>query len=116
MSNTPRTNFVIASYITARGRLQLINAMNEVDKAGYRVIYTDTDSIYAAPTDRTTPELYQKYFKPLIDTENKLGGFKLEMSENVGEDTATGVFVGLKLYALKGENTGKQKVVAKGVM
>ena len=38
------------------------------------------------------------------------------MSDNVGEDEAIGSFVSLKLYALKGRNTGKQKIVARGVM
>ena len=45
----------------------------------------------------------------------KLGYLKLEMDKHVGEKTATGVFVGLKMYALRGENTGKEKVCAKGI-
>lgn len=59
--------------------------------------------------------MYEKYVAPLIDNKN-LGGFKLEMKDNVGEDTATGVFIALKSYALKGENTGKEKIIAKGIM
>lgn len=38
------------------------------------------------------------------------------MSDNVGEEEAIGSFVSLKLYALKGPNTGQEKIVARGVM
>lgn len=38
------------------------------------------------------------------------------MSDNVGEEEAIGSFVSLKLYALKGPNTKKEKIVARGVM
>lgn len=41
---------------------------------------------------------------------------KLEMSDNVGESEAIGCFVSLKLYALRGSNTGKEKIVARGIM
>ena len=46
----------------------------------------------------------------------RLGGFKLEMKDNVGEEFAIGAFIAPKLYALKGPNTGKEKIVARGVM
>ena len=45
---------MIAAYITARGRLNLINGLECIEKAGYDAIYSDTDSIYAHKTDRFT--------------------------------------------------------------
>jgi DNA polymerase elongation subunit (family B) len=105
----------VASYITARGRLQLIDALEACEKAGYLPLYSDTDSIYAQKTDKSTPELFEKYIAPLLH-DSKLGGFKLEMNDNVGEDTAIGCFVAPKLYALKGPTTGEEKIVARGIL
>lgn len=48
--------------------------------------------------------------------DTRLGGFKLEMDDNVGEDKADGVFISPKLYALRGPTNGKEKVKARGVM
>lgn len=49
---------MIASYITARGRLNLINGLRSIENSGYDAIYSDTDSIYAHKTDRFTQELW----------------------------------------------------------
>lgn len=115
VSDCKRTNFMLASYITARGRLQLIDTLKAFDAAGLTPIYSDTDSVYAQITDKATPELHDKFIKPLLD-ETKLGAMKLEMHDNVGEDEAEGVFIAPKLYALRGKTTGKEKIVARGVM
>lgn len=115
VSEAKRTNFMLASYITARGRLQLIETLEAFDKAGYEPIYSDTDSVYAHITERATPELFQKYIAPLLN-DSRLGAMKLEMKDNVGEAEAVGVFVAPKLYALRGPNTGEEKVVARGIL
>ena len=115
VSGTARTNFMLASYITARGRLQIIDALERFDAAGYKPIYSDTDSIYAQVTDKVTKESFDQYVAPLLD-DSRLGAMKLEMADNVGEDEAVGAFVALKLYALRGPTTGKEKIVARGIM
>ena len=43
VSEASHTNFLIASYITARARLHIIEALEAFDQAGYEPIYTDTD-------------------------------------------------------------------------
>lgn len=115
VSEAKRTNFMLASYITARGRLQLIETLEAFDKAGYEPIYSDTDSVYAHITHRATEELFQQHITPLLN-DSRLGAMKLEMKDNVGEDEAIGVFVAPKLYALRGPNTGVEKVVARGIL
>lgn len=42
-----QSNVIIASQVTALGRIRLWKAMKEVMKAGGRLLYTDTDSIFA---------------------------------------------------------------------
>lgn len=41
---------------------------------------------------------------------------KLEMKDNVDENEAEGIFMSNKLYALRGPNSKKEKIVARGVM
>jgi DNA polymerase elongation subunit (family B) len=106
---------MIASYITARGRLQLIEALEAFDMAGYEPIYSDTDSVYAHVTPRATKESFDQHIAPLLH-DSRLGAMKLEMKDNVGEEEAIGVFVAPKLYALRGPTTGKEKVVARGIL
>ena len=48
--------------------------------------------------------------------DSRLGAMKPEMMDNFGEELAEGVFIALKLYALRGPNTRKEKIVARGVM
>lgn len=115
VSEAGHTNFLIASYITARARLHLIEIIEAFEMAGYEILYSDTDSIYARPGPNATPELFEKYVRPLLDS-TKLGGLKLEMRDNVKEDEAIGCFVACKLYALRGPNTKKEKIVARGIL
>lgn len=74
---------MLASYITARGRMTLIEGLIATTKAGYKALYSDTDSIYCQITDKVTDELKEKYLNPIL-SDTRLGGFKLEMSDNVG--------------------------------
>ena len=78
-------------------------------------IYSDTDSIYATLDSPSFSQAkFDKYVKPLLH-DTKLGAFKLEMSDNVAEDEADGVFLSCKLYALRGPNTEVEKVKGKGI-
>ncbi len=106
---------MLAAYITARARLNLLEGLEAVEAAGYDPIYSDTDSIYAHKTERHTPELFEKHLAPLLH-DSKLGAFKLETFDDVGEEFATGCFVAPKLYALKGPNTGIEVVKARDVV
>lgn len=46
-------NIAMAAAITAKGRLKLYRGFKEVEKEGGRVLYCDTDSIFAAfPKDK----------------------------------------------------------------
>ena len=40
----------------------------------------------------------------------------MEMEDNIGEKLGIGCFVAPKLYAIRGPNTLKEKIVARGVM
>jgi DNA polymerase elongation subunit (family B) len=115
VSSAKRTNFLLASYITARARLHLIDILEAFEKAGYEAIYSDTDSLYAHPRPDASRELFNKHITPLLNS-SKLGGLKLEMSDNVGEPTAEMAAVACKLYALRGLATGQEKIVARGVL
>lgn len=44
--NNDRTNFMIASYITAAARLKLIDFLEKLNNCGCLPIYSDSDSIY----------------------------------------------------------------------
>ena len=91
---------MIAAYITARGRLNLLNGLESIEKAGYIPLYSDTDSIYAQKTDKATHELWNEHMGPLMN-DNILGKFKLEMIDDVNTEYGIGCFVAPKLYALK---------------
>jgi DNA polymerase elongation subunit (family B) len=43
-----KNNIVLASCITSKARIKLYNAQNEVIKNHGRILYSDTDSIFAA--------------------------------------------------------------------
>lgn len=104
---------MLASYITARARLALIDILDAVVESGSLPLYSDTDSVYFQ--QRCTDEKLNQCLGHLLSN-SELGKSKLEMQDNVGEDTATGVFVAPKLYALRGtHNVGEEKVKAKGV-
>lgn len=104
---------MLASFITARARLQLVDMLEKLERCGCSPIYTDTDSVYFTTNNFDTQacqDLVTKEVDGLI-----LGKWKLEMSDNVGEETAIGAFACLKTYALKSEAMNKTKVKAKGV-
>jgi hypothetical protein len=78
-------------------------------------IYSDTDSIYASlDSPSFSQDKFDQYVKPLLH-DTKLGAFKLEMDDDVGEDEAEGIFLACKLYALRGPNTGVEMCKGKGI-
>ena len=84
VSDAKYTNFMLASYITSRARMQLIEGVEACLKAGMIPIYSDTDSIYASlDSPSFTQDKFDLYIKPLLH-DSKLGAFKLEMHDNVG--------------------------------
>lgn len=75
-----RQNYLIAGYITSYGRFVLHTYMREVEKAGGRIFYCDTDSIH-------TNIILRQYIG------NELGQLKCEEYEN-------GVWIAPKLYKI----------------
>lgn len=117
--NFSDTNFIIASYITARGRRLLHQYQTKIINLGYDIIYSDTDSLYFAANEKWTEEernKQQDYLnKNIIDNVN-LGGSKLEIADKISypySDDA--IFVGLKMYALRSTHTGKELITCKGL-
>jgi hypothetical protein len=45
--------------------------------------------------------------------DSRLGGFKLEMNDNVSRDEADGIFLACKFYALRSDK--KEKLKGKGI-
>lgn len=96
------SNILIALQITAKARVRLYKGIEEVQKVGGRIMYTDTDSIIAA--------FKKEEYKKILDT--KIGEVYFDSKK---EDTIIldGVFAMPKTYALKFEN-GKEIVKIKG--
>ena len=108
------TNFVIASYITARGRINLHKGIMAVQEEypESKILYCDTDSIYVGnmPVLNRDGPFYKQYIDDL-----RLGAFKPEMQDKVSCDTAEGVFVMNKGYALRNPVTGEESIKCKGL-
>jgi hypothetical protein len=88
-------NVATAASVTGFVRSMLIDAIHAVRSSGGTVFYTDTDSLV---TDAELP------------TSDDLGAWKLEM-----DGITQSAFAGKKLYALRNEKTGKEKLASKGV-
>ena len=115
VSATSRTNFMLASYITARSRRRLIEALYEIEKAGWVPLYSDTDSIYAHVPENYSQELYDKHIRPLLD-DSKLGAFKNETYDDCKSEYMEGCFVACKLYALRNpDDHSIEKIKARGI-
>jgi hypothetical protein len=98
----PKSNIAIAAAITSKARLKLYSGFMEVIKARGRLIYCDTDSIFAA-------------FKKDNNVENRLLGeyikFDTSKPDTVLKDS---VFISPKTYGLI-LNDGSEVIKMKGV-
>jgi hypothetical protein len=100
--SNPRANTAIAAVITARARVKLLEAFAEVKASGGRLLYCDTDSVFAA-------------FPKALTVENRLLGKHVTFDTSL-EDTIIGdsVFITPKTYGLRLAN-GKEFIKIKGV-
>jgi hypothetical protein len=83
-------------------------------KAGFLLIYSDTDSVYFCDNGQIPLELSNQRLALLKNdlSEDGLGGAKLEISDKIEEDFSNdAVFVCLKMYSYRGskksEKTGE---------
>lgn len=115
LSETKRTNFMLTSYITARSRRRLIQALYQFEKAGLIPCYSDTDSIYVHFPEDYSKQKFEQYVRPLLN-DNILGAFKDETYDDCGSDFVDACFVSCKLYALRNPNDHSRQVIkARGI-
>jgi DNA polymerase elongation subunit (family B) len=105
--DNPRTNFMLASFITARGRIHLIKSLYQLDKAKANVLYTDTDSAYFQVTPQTDMNVIKNEIcKNKLFHETGLGDYKLEMDDNfpgIKNASAEIIVFGPKFYVMRCE-------------
>jgi len=88
-----KSNIIMASCITSKARIKLYKAQKDVVNNGGRVLYSDTDSIFAA---------YKK------DVSNEIHGIINWSKEN--KNIEDSVFISSKTYGLKYKNTEEIKI------
>ncbi len=97
-----KSNIAIAAVITAKARIKLYEAQQDVLKAGGRLLYSDTDSIFAA-------------FNKNISIENTfIGNYVYFDTNKHGTEISDAVFINPKTYALLLKNN-EEIVKVKGV-
>lgn len=105
---------MLTSYITARSRRRLIEALYKFEKAGLVPLYSDTDSIYVHFPPDYSQDLFEQHVRPLLN-DNVLGAFKDETADDTGCDFMEATFVACKLYALRNPDGSKEVVKARGI-
>jgi hypothetical protein len=80
------TNFMIAAFITARGRINLHSGIMTISKEYPKAVvaYTDTDSIYVGNMEHVNTE--GPFYKRFVDGA-RLGAYKPEMDGKIGAPT-----------------------------
>lgn len=98
-----QTNIAMAAAITAKARIKLYEAQQEILAAGGRLLYSDTDSIFAS-------------FNPNMPVENRVLG-KHVYFDTQKEDTTIvdAVFISPKTYGLRLKNN-QEIIKIKGVV
>jgi len=90
--DSPHTIPCLSVFVTSYARIKLVKAMHRVEAAGYRVCYTDTDSIKIASADLVTPP-DTNVVGSIIHAGDDLGMFGHEP-----EHSGHYFFVGQKIY------------------
>lgn len=107
-ANTPRTNYMIASFITARSRLRLIKAARELSAIGCIVTYMDTDSVHISTNGPNYNAESLKQWNANNCHDNALGKWKIE------ETPELAIHLGAKIYGTV--NDGHEDLKMKGVL
>jgi hypothetical protein len=91
----------LAAFVTAYARLKLISGAKRLEKAGYKFVYCDTDSIKVTmPSGKTPSDAHRRRIDHLLGVGDMLGQFGYEH-----ESSGRYYFQGQKSYAkLKTEN------------
>lgn len=102
ITKTPRSNVALAACITSKARIKLYQAFKDVESSGGRILYCDTDSVFAA-------------FKPENVKKDKLLG-KHVIFDSFKNDTeiTDAVFISPKTYGVVLKD-GSELIKIKGV-
>ena len=97
------TNVALAAAITPKARIKLYKGFKEVEKAGGRILYTDTDSIIAAFRTKNLGNILNKKLALNIKFDTSIDGTVLKDA----------VFALPKAYSIKYLSNGTTKEVTK---
>lgn len=101
-------NYAIASAITSYGRIRLYEIYLDIIKKGFKIYYSDTDSVFT--------DLYMENYSDLVSkynlNTNVLGGLKNEMVPSCNE----GYIIGNKKYVFTNKEHNVIKTSFNGVM
>ena len=97
------TNVALAAAITSKARIKLYKGFKEVEKAGGRILYTDTDSIIAAFRTKNLGNILNKKLALNIKFDTSIDGTVLKDA----------VFALPKAYSIKYLSNGTTKEVTK---
>jgi hypothetical protein len=88
INKTPLANIAVAACITSKARIKLYQAIRDVELSGGRVLYCDTDSVFAA-------------FKPEnIKKDKLLGKYVIFDTSKPDTELADAVFISPKTYGV----------------
>ncbi len=101
------TNHIIANFVTAYGRCKLLSAVNALNDSGYKVLYTDTDSVMFVQPLGNVVELDE------LPLGKGLGQWESEADKVFNHTVKEFISVGRKMYAWFGYKPDGSRITLK---